>query len=202
MKGFSAAILLILVAIASVTVFFLYINKGSQPAQNISQASLVKMKVYTNTEYGYQISYPDTLAYREFPDTNTGAGFRPVNLPEDPQYEVITINFSEKNADMANDPLADYAAVAATIQIQNYQKLNSINPVMAQNGITGYQTTWMVSPIPILGSSEVQTPSVSLPITYFDLPNAKLPSTVQVSLSDEKYVNDYETMIKTFSYTN
>lgn len=198
MRGFSNLLLIVIIAIVAGGIFWVYSAKNNQPSQ--ATTPHVSMKVYVNSEYGYQISYPDTLAVREFPDTKTGAGFRPANMPEDPQYEVITINVLEKNADMANDPLSSYATVAATIQIQNYLKLNSINPVMAQNGITGYQTTWMVTPLAVLGATESGQPTVSLPITYFDLPSAKMPSTVQVSLSDQKYINDYEQMIKTFNY--
>ena len=197
MRGFSTLLLILLVGIVSLGIFFIYSisAKKTQPKSNVQP---VTMKTYVNSTYGYKIGYPDTLAVREFPDTKTGAGFRPANMPEDPQYEVITINVLEKNADLVNDPLAEYAKVAASIQIQNYQKLNSINPVTTDSGVTGYQTTWMVTPLAILGATQSGQPTVSLPITYFDAPKAPMPSTVQVTLSDENYMNTYETMIKTF----
>lgn len=200
-------LILVLIGIVSISGFFYFRNQSSNDKQGTLSQSEDKLvppkapqfKTYTNTKFGFSIQYPQTLEVREYPDTNDGAGFRPAGTSEDPVNEVIEIRVLEKNADMANDPPEDYAKVAATIQIQNYQKLNSIEPVTTNSGLTGYKTTWMVTPTAVLGATESGQPTVSLPITYFDLPKAQTPSTVQVTLGDKNYDSDYEAMIKTFS---
>lgn len=162
-------------------------------------SQVTKLITYTNLKYGYSIQFPPLLAVREFPDTKTGAGFRPVSEPEDPQYEVISIDVLRRTADMAQTPLSDYAKTAAAVEIQNYTKLNSIEEVKTDSGLVGYKTTWIVLPMRVLGASTSAQNSVSLPITYFDLPGETIPSTVQVTLNDPEYIEAYNLMIKTFS---
>ena len=210
--GNTQILILVLIVVLGFSAFLYFKNsffKSSTDTQTTDKQSLSadrlvppqapEFKTYTNSKYGFSIQYPETLAVREFPDTGDGAGFRPSDQPEDPQYEVITVSVLQKNADMADDSLADYAKVAATIQIQNYEKLNSIDEVKTGLGLTGYKTTWMVAQMPVLGATSSGALTVSQPITYFDLPKAPTPSTLQVSLSDENYVSDYEAMLKTFS---
>lgn len=158
----------------------------------------IQMQTYTNSKYGFSVQYPETLVVREFPDTKDGAGFRPANTSDDSAREIITISVLEKNADLVNDPLFEYAKVAASIQIQNYQKLNTIEAVKTSDGVIGYKTTWDVLPMPILGASPSAQTQVSLPITYFDLKEASLSSTVQISLEDQKYENEYTQIIDSY----
>lgn len=166
---------------------------------DVSTPQPTKMITYSNNKYGYSIQFPPLLAVREFPDTKTGAGFRPVNQPEDPQYEVISIDVLRRTADMARTPLSEYAKTAAAVEIQNYTKLNSIEEIKTDSGLVGYKTTWIVLPMRVMGASSSAQNSVSLPITYFDLPNETIPSTVQVTLNDPEYIEAYNLMIKTFS---
>lgn len=199
-------IVIIVVILIGLFVFFYLeknpVNKAANsqiPMQTPAPSQSPSMLTYINSKYGYSIQYPSSLAVREFPDTGTGAGFRPADKPEDPRYEVITINALEKNAALADDPLSDYATAAAIIQIQGYQKLNSIIPVTTNSGLTGYETTWMISGPPVLGATYSGQLTQSLPITYFDLPKANMPSTAQIYLSDQNYIAIYQNMIKTFS---
>lgn len=207
-KGSTQILVLILIVILGISGFLYFRNyagsakkvSDSGVSQDANSGKLVppvtpKLLTYTNSKYSFSIQYPDSLVVREFPDTGDGAGFRPVGTAEDPGNEVITVQVLERNAAMADDPLSDYAKTAATLQIQNYEKLNSITPVRTNSGLTGYKTTWMVAPMPTLNSTGSGQLTVSEPLTYFDL---KLPSFVMVSLSDSNYASDYEAIIKSF----
>lgn len=207
-KGNTQILIVILLVVVGCSAF-LYFRYHSSPKSVVNTESSDKLvpptapqfKTYTNTKYGFSIQYPETLVVREYPDTKDGAGFRPANTPEDPMNEVIDIRVSEKTPDMAKDSLADFAKVAATIEIQNYQKLNSIKELKTNSGIVGYATTWDVIDSAPAGSSESAKINVSTPITYFDLTKAQEPSTVQVTLGDKNYSSDYEAMIKTFGFS-
>lgn len=149
------------------------------------------MKTYTNSKYHFSINYPASWAYREYPDTFDGAGFRPSNEPNDPQYEYITVSRMPKVLSTKAVSFEEYVKTAATQEIQNYQSINTSEKIVTDSGITGYNTTWNYQP---LGGGGVQ---ISLPRAYF--PSTDNSSTIQVSLSDKNYLDIYNQMIKTFN---
>jgi hypothetical protein len=190
-------LLILIIALLGFVIFF-FLNKGSVSIPT-KQASA--MKTYTNTKDGYQISYPDTLAIRKF---GSGAGFRPANKPEDPQYEVIVVNTLNRSGNYSATPFPEYVRVAAPHEIQNYESLNSIEEIKTTSGEVGYETTWLVAPMVRLNddgtiANKDNKPSASFPITYFDLPKSNPPATVQVTLSEEAYRSQYEQMLPTFT---
>lgn len=200
-KGALAYLITFLVLVVLIS-GFLYFRKFYSPSSKVDSQSLMsqkEVKTYTNTKYGFSVQYPSTLIVREFPDTQDGAGFRPVNTADDPSSEAITVSVLQKNADLVNDPLSEYAKVAASSQIQNYQKLNTIEAVKTQSGVIGYKTTWDVLPLAILGASPSAQTRVSLPITYFDLKESYKSLSVQLILEDAKYENEYEEMIRAYT---
>ncbi|MFA6072093.1 MAG: hypothetical protein WC810_26305, partial [Janthinobacterium sp.] len=151
-------------------------------------------QTYTNDKYGYEVKYPQDWIYRQFPDTKSGAGFKLQSAPDDIQYEVIDINVNGRPLNSQKISFQEYVKIAAVQEIQNYDSLKSIEKVTTQSGLIGYKTTWNVSSI--TGGKS----SVSLPITYFDTKNSK-GDTVQISISDEKYLEIYGQMLSTFSFT-
>ena len=207
-KGALSYLIGFLVVIALISGFLFFrknvVSKPSDSMKLSEQSASVDPRIfqtytYTNSKYGFSVKYPGSLVVREFPDSGDGAGFRPIGTSDDPANEVITVSVLQKNADLAQDPLSEYAKVAASVQIQNYQKLNSISPIQTDSGLTGYKTTWDVLPMAILGASPSAQTSVSLPITYFDLKDASSASTVQVSLDDDKFEREYDQIIKSYS---
>jgi len=146
-------------------------------------------KTYSNTKYNYLIDYPGNWSFREFPDTKDGAAFNPINKPGYPdQSESITISAGQKPGNYLNTPFEDYVKIAASQEIQNYNKLASIKKVTTAAGIVGYETTWMVQSIE------------SLPISYFELPgNNNL--LVRVSLNKKEDLDVYEKMLVTIKFT-
>lgn len=184
-----------------IVLFLGYLSRSYFPSKNISNPSPspVSMLTYTNSKYGFSVQYPSSLVVREFPDTKDGAGFRPSGTIDDPVNEVITISVLQKNADLVNDPLSEYAKVAASIQIQNYQKLNTIEALKTSSGAIGYKTTWDVLPMPTLGASPSAETTVSLPITYFDLKEASFSSTAQITLENKDFENQYVQIIDSYT---
>ncbi|MCL4416583.1 MAG: hypothetical protein M1365_07810, partial [Actinobacteria bacterium] len=92
-----------------------------------------------------------------------------------------------------NDPFEDYVKIAASKEIQGYDKLASIKKVETTEGVIGYETTWMVQSFRGGGG-----PSESLPITYFQLPNSSF--LVRFSLSKKEDLDIYEKMLTTLSF--
>ena len=147
-------------------------------------------KTYENKVLGYEIKYPNDWIHREYPNTQTGAGFRPINS----DYEFININ-AMTGAEMDyNIPFNDYVKEAAIKEIQGFEKLNSIEEISTATVIKGYKTTWIYSD---MNSNDK---NISLPITYFDYKKTVGDfkyMTIQVSLGDKEYEEIYEQMLST-----
>lgn len=148
---------------------------------------------YTNAKHSFAADYPNTWRVREFPDTANGAGFSPLTKPNEPASESISVSAVRQIA--GDTPLSfdEYAKVAATHEIQNYTKLATIKKIVTNDGVTGYETTWMVQPLMGQGGAA----SESLPITYFNLPGT-VPATVQYVLNTKDDLAVYEAMLVRF----
>lgn len=149
------------------------------------------LKTYVNEKYGYEIKYPADWLVREYPDAETGAGFRQKNTAPEIQSECININISK--ARPAGDyKFENYVKEAAVDEIQNFEKLNSIEKINSEAGV-GYETTWIYK-------DYKGVEKVSLPITYFNYPNSKDGNfTVQVSLEYKDCQKTYDQMLPTFN---
>ena len=152
-------------------------------------------KTYSNTKYGYAISYPPNWVYREFPNSKDGAGFRLESEPNDLTYEHVSIIYSARGSDDINIPFDTYVKQAATREIQDYLSLVSISEVKTSSNIIGYKTTWNVQE---MGQPSSKT-YISLPITYFDTKDS-YGGTIQISLEDTNYIDLYNQIISTFKF--
>lgn len=149
---------------------------------------------YTNSLYDYSVDYGADWTFREFPSTKTGAGFRPLSSPDEIASECIAVDASGSAENERNTPFADYVKRAAVSEIQNYEKLSTIETVTTASGLVGYKTTWVYSTMD--GQKKI-----SLPITYFELnarPKSGEPKTVQIRLDESECLAAYDQMIKTF----
>lgn len=149
-------------------------------------------KTYTNKTTNYSINYSDKWTFREFPGTGTGAGFRLLTSANDPTNEFININKMERDPNHLKTVFSEYVKIAATFEIENYTSLATIKKITTSTGLVGYETTWNI--ITLDGKKEI-----SLPITYFDTKDSK-GNTVQVTLNDKNYLDDYNKMILTFKF--
>ncbi|MCL5794834.1 MAG: hypothetical protein M1338_00530 [Patescibacteria group bacterium] len=159
-----------------------------------SSSETASWKTYTNSTYGYAIKYPSDWAYREYPDTKSGAGFRLASTTSDPANELITIDLNARPAAQKTQSFAEYVKTAASASIQGYGDLVSNAPIKTTSGLTGYETTWKVT------SMTTQKTETSLPITYFDSKDSN-NDTINVTLVDSKYLDTYNKMLPTFQLT-
>ena len=191
----TASILVLLIGVR------MYLNYRSnlKAGEIFGDQTYVGWKTYTNTKYGYEIKYPPTWSFREFPDTKNGAGFTPDSEVSTPQTEVVTV--METGRAMQDCPLefSEYVTVAGIHMIENFEKLNSIYPIKTQYGISGYLTTWDVRDM-IDGNKHY----TSGPFTYFKDPSQTCSNgtgEVWISLKeDTQYTAPYLRMINTFKF--
>ncbi len=151
-------------------------------------------QTYANDKFGYRVDYPNDWVFRQFPDTGTGAGFRPQNSPDDIASECVTVDARGTAENEYNTPFADYVKKAAAVEIQGFGKIDSIAPIMTVDGLTGYEATWIYRDM----RGQEKT---SLPITYFDNQKAvagQKYKTVQITLNSEDCRGIYEKMLPTF----
>lgn len=197
----ASAIVLLLLAVAGGAVFFInqnsiIKNQNTQTIPDTINDSKANWKTYTNTRYNFSIEYPSNWSYREFPDTKDGASFNPIDKPGYPDAsDSISIYVGQKIGNYVDDPLEDYAKIAASVEIQDFGDLASFKKVTTAEGVVGYETTWMVGPF--LGREG--EPSESLPITYFELPNSNT-LLVRVTLERDEDLGTYEDMLKTVKF--
>lgn len=161
-------------------------------------------KTYTNKKNGYSIKYPANWTYREYPDIQTGAGFRPLDKPKDTQ-EVISINIFDKGLGNLNTTFEDYLkkVCSQTHSGGGDTSLNTTNRIITQTNEIGYIITCNVSPIgyfgPTPGKEENPNPALSLPDTYFNTQNPQ-ENLIQISLSMNIYLSIYKKMLSTFKF--
>jgi len=166
-----------------------------------SQAPDANWQTYTNTTYHYSIQYPNDWSVREFPDSQSGAAFNPIDNPGYPdKSDSILISVGQTSISYFNISFEEYVKTAATEEIQNYNKLASLNKITTIDGVVGYETTWMVQPISVMGRSSDSKESESLPITYFEVPGSKT-LLLRVTLDREEDLGIYEEMLKTVKIT-
>lgn len=195
-KG-SAAVIILGVVILIGLVFGAYylrptkVTTGPQ-ALPTSIVSIQKeaWRTYKNSKYGYAVDYPADWTLREFPDTQTGAGFK----PPDNENEVITIDaMGMVLDDRGVIPFSEYVKTAAKNEIQNYKSLATIKEVVTSSGLTGYETTWNVA--------SLRGPAyVSSPRTYFPLPEKYGQKTLQFTLDFDNYADVYHKMLDSVTY--
>ena len=173
---------------------FLFIKSQSQTSVPSPEKEITKTQTYKNAKSNYSINYPLDWAIREYPDTGTGAAFRPSDKANDFMSEFITINKSPKVLSDKNEiSFEDYVKTAASNEIQNYQSLVSMEKVSTASGAVGYTTIWKVR------SMDGKETSESTPITYFQIPDDKT-ATIQLVLTDKNYLDIYNSMIKSFKF--
>jgi hypothetical protein len=198
------AVLVLLIVIAAASTVFNFLGKAqnttsntSNPAPTPTLTQEATWKTYTNTKYNYTINYPGDWSVREYSDSKEGAAFNPLNQPGYPDTsDAISISAGPKISNYQDYSLEQYAKIAATAEIQNYNSLASFKKVTTADGAVGYKTTWMVQSISVMGRPPADGESESLPITYFEIPGNKT-SLVRVTLNRKEDLAAYEKMLLT-----
>ena len=164
----------------------------------VPENKIIGQQTYINTKFGYSIEYPANWVFREFPETQTGAGFKPLDSSNDIASECVTVDSRGTGENEYNTPFNTYVKKAAIVEIQGYEKSNSIKSITTATGLIGYETTWIYKDV---NGQE----KISLPITYFDNKNTiqindiKLKyKTVQITLNIKNCEEIYNQMLSTF----
>ena len=176
-----------------VAIYWQYRSSSITPPLNeeeVLETELLQRQKYINNKFAYSLDYPESWTFREFPETKTGAGFRPLDSLDEIASECINVNAQEMIKDI---PFIEYVKEAAIIEIQNFERLNSIKTVITPEGLVGYETTWLYKDL----SGEEK---ISLPITYFENKgNANYPrQLVQIILNQQDCQEVYDEMVLTF----
>ena len=199
----SKKIVLLFVLILILTTGYLILNtksaqKNTKPERSTTISPSyedTQWKTYTNTKYGYTVPFPISWRVQEFPDTKSGANFI------QNETTVVTSDIAYTASNPPYPTLEEFAKTAATQQIQNYEKLNSIETVTTKDGAVGYKTTWIVGSPPILNPPKDYQPSksISSPITYFSIPSDDgllLMFSISSTSPTEEQIEIYNKMIE------
>ncbi len=172
-------------------------NPAPSPSLAVSVPRGSDWKIYVNAKYGYSIKYPADWTFREFPDTQTGAGFRLASAPDDLGHEDIVVDAYDRAASLQNVSFEEYARQAAGQEIQNYQSIASFQRIVTDSGLVGYVATWNVMPLGVASG----TTNISGPIAYFHRDGNQV---AVVSVRASKTVSSavYDAMLATFSFAN
>ncbi|MFC1540423.1 hypothetical protein ACFL4J_00105 [Candidatus Margulisiibacteriota bacterium] len=122
-------------------------------------------QTYSNRTFGFQVTYPDKYEAKEYVWEGVQQS---VELKCDQGY----INIRAMGAGTMYDemPFDDYAKIAASVEIQNYEKEISIVTFESQSGVNGYETYWRVLqtiPPEDFDKPELYPPTIEGPIYYF-----------------------------------
>lgn len=177
-------------------------NPLSDESDTAFKIAKSEWQTYINEKFGYSVNYPNSWTFREFPDTKMGAGFRPLSSPEDIASECVNVDARGTAENEYNTPFDEYVKRAAAVEIQGFEKLNSIKPIRTASGLTGYETTWIYKNI--TGQERI-----SLPITYFEHKKTIQETfgplkfkTVQITLNDISCEGIYNQMLSTFKVSS
>jgi hypothetical protein len=200
-KGNSIIILVLAIALIAVGGASLLNQKYKfikLPSIEISKTSSDTIP-YTSPKFKYKIEYSKIFSFSEDPESGIVLLY-PSDKPAVMGNQAIMIAVRHKSGDeeTSKRPLAEYAKTGATEEIQNYDSLNSIETVTTKNGEIGYKTTWNRTG-PYSDVAEINTKhEPSDPITYFGFPKDPY-YTAQFFLYDQKYMSEYDQLLKSFT---
>lgn len=196
------AVLVVIIVVAGSTAFYFLgkIRNANSirpfPSLTSTFTPAPTWKTYTNTKYNYTIEYPSDWSVREYSDSKEGAAFNPLDKPGYPNAsDAISISAGQKLGNYTDLTLDEYAKIAGK-EIQNYNKLASFKKIATDGGAAGYETTWMVQAITVMGRPPTEGESESLPITYFEIPGNKT-ALVRATLNRKEDLTTYEKMLTT-----
>ena len=188
--------LLNIVSYSSLPVNNPILDESDATFQIVKSSREINWQTYLNESFGYSLNYPDSLILKEFPETKTGAGFHfGFHLQDEAYPECITVSAREAVKNKENLSFDQYVREAAIEEIQNFERLNSIEKITTNSSLDGYKTTWGYT---FLGGEE----EISLPITYFEGPGDVQEinyKTIQLTLNDTSCEEIYEQMLLTFN---
>ena len=124
-----------------------------------------KLNFYENTAFDFAVILPKGFQQKEFPQAGPIEGLELTN-----KNGGITVRAMPSGTYYADMPFEKYVRIAAMVEIQSFDQVKSVEPVVSDYGITGYKTYWKT--FEILSPEEVEAgekpkSEVSGPIYYF-----------------------------------
>jgi len=126
-------------------------------------------KSYKNKEFGFSVAYPANYQSQELKWVKESMG---VDLSG--KNGVIRVQAMPAGTDYADMPFDEYARIAALSEIQNYEKLLTIEAFVSSSDVVGYKTYWQVLQHEDTDKGSIDTVTVSGPIYYFPPHRQKL----------------------------
>ncbi|MFA4967829.1 MAG: hypothetical protein WC624_06410, partial [Candidatus Margulisiibacteriota bacterium] len=121
-----------------------------------------KMLTYQNQDFGFAVDYPSTYRLDEIKWVKESTG---VTLST--KESSITVQAMPTGTNYANVPFDEYVRIAASSEIQNFNKLASIESFVSDYMIKGYKTWWEANEHQDLDGSSINSTSIVGPIYYF-----------------------------------
>ncbi len=191
---------LLLIALG-VILYLLYLNweknQLEQLANNQSTEQITKTETQNESTNNPNATYQSQMASFSYIIPSNWS----IDEKEEAEFAVvrnenlqnaITVRIVKKQDSLVDLSLEEYAKVAAQNEIQGYQSLKQIDKITTDSGVEGYKTTWNIQ---FLGGEQF----VSNPITYFTHPLDDSKS-IQISLENDKYIDEYNALIQSFQY--
>ena len=156
-----------------------------------------KMGVYRNADFNFSITYPSAYQAREIGSTG---------MILHGKHGAITVQAMPAGTMYEKMPFDRYARIAASVEIQNFEKLVSFESFVSDYGIRGYKTYWEVVRHEDTDTGEVNSVDTAGPIYYFP-PNGKRKQgeqpvkTIMISC-DPGAQKDAEVVAASFRYLN
>lgn len=121
-----------------------------------------KEKVYHNTDFGFSVNYPADYRAKEIKWLKESTG---VELEKKGAY--VTVRAMAAGTMYENMSFDRYVRIAAASEIQNYEKLVSIESFTSEYGIKGYKTYWEMIVHEDTDTGEADYSTIAGPIYYF-----------------------------------
>jgi inhibitor of cysteine peptidase len=156
-----------------------------------------KMRVYRNADFNFSITYPSGYQAKEIGSTG-------VILQG--KQGAITIQAMLAGTMYEKMPFDRYARIAASVEIQGFEKLISFESFVSDYGIRGYKTYWEVVRHEDTDTGEVNTVDTVGPIFYFPQKQKRKQGgqpvkTIMISC-DPAVQKDAEVVAASFRYLN
>ncbi len=119
-------------------------------------------KVYDNADFGFSVNYPADYRAKEIKWVKEKTG---VELDKKGAY--LTVRAMGAGTMYEDMPFDQYVKIAAASEIQNYDKLVSIESFTSEYGIKGYKTFWEVIVHEDTDGGELDYTTIAGPIFYF-----------------------------------
>jgi len=164
--------------------------------------------LYKNENFSFAVMIPPGYQMKETPSGDVKEGIELKN-----EKGFINIRAMATGTDYEKMPFDEYVKISASVEIQNYEKLASIEPFVSDHGIKGYKTYWErieTSPDDEPAKKEDSQVNIDGPIYYFPPLREKKRfdhpvKTIMISFYatsgfEDKIATDAEKIAKSFKY--